>query len=145
MHHRNWRIFLAATGKDIPCRGQLYQKHKLERALEIVEKSFTYGAKLKRNPVSEKEREIQAKNDEIERLRFSLYRRAHMLRTRKSKSISGTLLVEKNEFYFDWEERQKGIKKGKKRPAKKNQMLDSTITVTDELNDSTLTQKQNNR
>ena len=95
MHHRNWRIFLAATSKEVPCRGQLYQKHKLERAFEIIDKSFTFGVKLKRNPVSEWERLEQAKKDAIEKQRFDIYKRAYNLKQRKSNSVGATGLGEK--------------------------------------------------
>ena len=37
------------------CR-QIYEKKRLENAFDIIGTSFTYGAKLKRNPMSDEER-----------------------------------------------------------------------------------------
>lgn len=88
-HHKNWRTFLNSTSKAMPCRGQLYQKHKLDRAFEIIEKSFTYGAKLKRNPVSDHERVRLEEKNRIEGARFELYRRAWQFKFRKSRTIAG--------------------------------------------------------
>lgn len=58
---------------------------------------------------------MKAERDRVERERFALYKRAHFLKKHKANSISGTCLGEKLEFYFDWEARQLGIKKGKKK------------------------------
>lgn len=40
-----------------PMRAQIYERKRLEFAQDIIDKSFTYGAKLQRNPVSNKEKE----------------------------------------------------------------------------------------
>ncbi len=85
-------------------RNTLYEREKLKRAFEIIDKSFTYGVKLKRDPMSEEEklRLIQAELVIIDR--FDLYKRAHLLKHKKSKSIAGDMAFDKNPFVLDWDE-----------------------------------------
>lgn len=120
-HHRNWKIFLESTSKAMPCRGQLYQKHKYDRAFEIIEKSFTYGSKLKRNPISEHERERNRDRIRLEKCRFELYRRAWMFKYRKSNSLSSIVAGDKHVFTLDWGRPAKAEGSlGKKRNGKKS-------------------------
>jgi hypothetical protein len=50
---RNW---LRCYENKVGLRQSLYEKEKLKRAFEIIDKSFTYGVKLKRDPISEEEK-----------------------------------------------------------------------------------------
>ena len=40
-------------------RRQIYEKKRIDNAFEIIGQSFVYGAKLKRNPISDEERKKQ--------------------------------------------------------------------------------------
>lgn len=101
-HHRNWKKFLESASKAMPCRGQLYQKHKYERAFEIIEKSFTFGAKLKRNPICEHERARNRDKVRLEKCRFDVYRRAWMYKHHKSQSLASLMPGDKSVFSLDW-------------------------------------------
>ena len=68
--------------------------------------SFVYGAKLKRNPVSDAERRLQEVLWIEEEFRFGIYKKAWYLRCRKSKSIGGTKLDGRGEFILNWEEKK---------------------------------------
>lgn len=119
----------------MPCRGQLYQKHKYDRAFEIIEKSFTFGAKLKRNPISEHEREKNRDKIRIEKNRFALYHRAWLLRHRKSKSMATLLPGDKHVFRLDWGKEREGPgaegSQGKKKGRKK-QRLGKLLSMEDD-------------
>ena len=87
-----------------PMRAQIYERKKLDHAKEIIDKSFTYGAKLQRNPISNKEKELQDERDREETERFELFKRAWFLRKRKATSIGSYITTDKNEFDIDWDE-----------------------------------------
>ena len=50
---RNW---LRCYENKVGLRHTLYENEKLKKAFEIIDKSFTYGVKLKRDPMSEEEK-----------------------------------------------------------------------------------------
>jgi hypothetical protein len=85
-------------------RAQLYEKKKMDRAFEIISKSFTYGSKLQRNPMSLAEEEKLQEAERAEYERFQVYKRAWFLKHRKSQSIGGYNINDKNEFILDWDE-----------------------------------------
>ena len=85
-------------------RRQIYESKRIDNAFEIIHKSFVYGAKLKRNPVSDAERRRQLLQWFEEEKRFGMFRRAWYLRCRKSKSVGGTKLDGRSEFILNWEE-----------------------------------------
>ena len=85
-------------------RRQIYEKKRIDNAFKIIEQSFVYGAKLKRNPISDEERLIVAKLRKQEELRFEIYKRAWFYKNRKSKSIGGNPPDGKRPFVLDWHE-----------------------------------------
>ena len=76
-------------------RLQIYEDKRSENAFDIIHTSFTYGAKLKRNPISDDERRRTKELNDEEEQRFGVYKRAWYLRCKKSKSIGGTCIPEK--------------------------------------------------
>ena len=52
---------------------QMREKRKLDRAFDIIDRSFTYGAKLKRNPMSALEKAELMKAEVAESFRFDIY------------------------------------------------------------------------
>lgn len=86
-------------------RLQIYEDKRSENAFDIIYTSFAYGAKLKRNPISDEERKLTKQLKDEEEARFDVYKRAWYLRCKKSKSIGGTCVPEKGAFILNWDER----------------------------------------
>lgn len=82
----------------------MYEKTKLDNAQNIIDKSFTYGAKLQRNPMTNAEKDQLAAEEREEDQRYELYKRAWFLRKKKALSIGGYITTDKNEFMLDWDE-----------------------------------------
>ena len=72
--------------------------------MKVVEKSFTYGTRLQRNPMSQEEKLALLEEDRKEVVRFESYKRAYYLKKYKANSISGYVVGDKNQFLLDWDE-----------------------------------------
>ena len=82
-----------------------YEHLRMLNAFEIIARSFTHGARLKRNPMSDEERAKLRALEEEEQERFTIYKRAWDFKQRKANSIGGYIVGDKTPFVLDWEER----------------------------------------
>jgi len=99
--HYNWK---RATSSASAMRLQIYERCKLDQAFEIIEASFTHGAKIQRDPISEEEAKRKELEDLQEEQQFAMFKRAWCLRYKKRPSISGYILEDKHPFDIDWTE-----------------------------------------
>ena len=61
--HINWNTVINHVK---PMSRQIYENKRIEGAFDIIGKSFVYGAKLKRNPISDAERQKQFNKEKEE-------------------------------------------------------------------------------
>lgn len=108
-HDIAWKKLQATSYEMID---NYYEHLRMLNAFEIIAKSFTHGAKLKRNPMSDEERARLRALEEEEQARFDVYKRAWDFKGGKAQSVGGYTVGDKTPFVLDWDEmiKRKAIK-----------------------------------